>query len=147
MLSTVQDNSLLTQQSWQLNPTIVSHFPCWRYVFYHSELQLIYILAVSSLSFSLANEKELTLLSMIIYPRVIEVLVRILKEKGFVKDFKYADILVYIVCAAICVYFYIFEPITLPPSFNRAINNFSLITKGEGTVFATVAELTSRNIE
>lgn len=50
-------------------------------------------------------------------------------------------------CSSICVYCYIFEPSNLPPNYIRAINNFAVITKGEGTMFATVAEQTSRIIE
>jgi ribosomal protein S8 len=93
------------------------------------------------------NDKELALLSMLIYPRVIEVIVKIMHKKGWIRDFKYSDIILFMICSMICTYCYIFEPKNLPPNYLRAINNFALITKGEGTIFATVAEQTTRDIE
>lgn len=49
----------------------------------------------SSMALLLTNEKELSLLKMIIYPRVIEVILNALAEKGYLRNFKYSEILAY----------------------------------------------------
>ena len=84
---------------------------------------------------------------MIIYPRVFEVLIKLLKEKGWIKDIKYSDIAAFMFCSVICVYCYIFEPNNLPANYVRGINSFALTTQGEATIFATVAEQVNRIIE
>lgn len=89
---------------------------------------------------SLANDKEMSLLSMVIYPRVFEVLIKLLQKQGWIKDFKHSDIVMFMICSIICVYCYVFEPNNLPANYVKGINNFALLTKGEATMFATVAE-------
>ncbi|CDW84492.1 UNKNOWN [Stylonychia lemnae] len=103
--------------------------------------------ALSSLSLSLANEKEISILTMIIYPRATEVIYKMMVQKGYLREFKHSDILAFMFCCSFIVYCYIFEPSNLPSNYIKAINNFSLLTKGEGTMFATVTEQVTRQIE
>jgi len=89
----------------------------------------------------------LGLITVLAYPRVFEVLINMLIRRNIIKPFRHADIVVFMVVSALLTYCYIFEPSTLPSNFQRAINNFAFITKGEATAFATVSEQTSRNIQ
>ena len=73
----------------------------------------------------LTNERELNLLKTFLYPRVVEVIIRILVEKGYIKPFKHYDFVAYVVLATILVYFFVFEPSVLPMSYVNAVRKFT----------------------
>jgi len=65
---------------------------------------------VSSVSLMLTTQKELNLLKMIIYPRALEVTLKMLKEKGYIRDFKHSEIIGYWLVAIATVYNWGYEP-------------------------------------
>jgi hypothetical protein len=69
----------------------------------------------------MANDRELNLMKIFIYPRVIEVFLKLLAERGIVKSFKYQETIGYIIVATILVYFFIAEPSVLPPSYVKGV--------------------------
>ena len=70
----------------------------------------------------LTNERELTLLKMLIYPRVIEILLNLMVERKLMKDFKYSEALAYCFCVSFLVYNYFYEPYNLPASYRRGVD-------------------------
>ena len=65
----------------------------------------------------LTNERELNLLKMFLYPRVLEVIFKKLHEKGYIRPFKHYEIVAYVVLVTFLVYFFLFEPSVLPTSY------------------------------
>ena len=83
---------------------------------------------------------------MLIYPKVIDVLLKLLQEKGLIRNFKYSETIAFMICSMIVVYCYGFEPMNLPASYVKGINSLAMLTQGEATIFATVKEQVTRNI-
>ena len=79
---------------------------------------------MSSTAFLLANMSELDLMKIIIYPRTVEVLLNLLAEKGYIKNFKYSEVLAYVVIATIIVYNYLYEPMNLSQGYVKSIDYY-----------------------
>ena len=79
---------------------------------------------MSSTAFLLANKSELDLMKIIIYPRTVEVLLNLLAEKGYIKNFKYSEVLAYVVIATIIVYNYLYEPMNLSQGYVKSIDYY-----------------------
>jgi hypothetical protein len=85
-------------------------------------------------------------MTMLIYPRVIDVFLKLLVEKGIIKPFKYCETIGFVIVSMIVVYTYVFESMNLSPNFIKGVNSFAMLTNGEATIFATVGEQITRNI-
>ena len=63
---------------------------------------------ISSLAVMAATSGEVKILKMIVYPRIIDYLYHILKERGYVKDFKYGDVIIYSLMCFLVPWSYMF---------------------------------------
>jgi hypothetical protein len=86
-------------------------------------------------------------MTILIYPKVIEVGLRLMQERGWIRNFMYSETLGFIICSMIIVYCYVFEPMNMPKSYVKGINNFAMLTQGEATIFAAATEQVTRNIQ
>jgi hypothetical protein len=93
----------------------------------------------------LASEKELNLIKMILYPRAIEVILHMLRENGYIRDFKYSSVMAYWVVGLVCIYNWIYEPSNLPSNWVRTVDNYCRLSPGE-KMFNYVSEHSTTRI-
>ena len=56
------------------------------------------------------SDKDLNILKMLLYPRVFEIVLKIMQQKGIVSDFNGSNLLVYQIMVVWIIYHLTFEP-------------------------------------
>lgn len=79
-----------------------------------------------------------------IYPRVIEVVLKLLVEKGIIVNFPHSEKVGWMIACLITVYNWMYEPENVPPSFVKAITNYSNLSKEE--VMLNMSQIARTNI-
>lgn len=95
------------------------------------DLQIFIAAGISSLSLYFASSKDMNLLKLVLFPRAIESIYCLMKEKGWIKPIKHGEILFFIVSQVTVVYFYIHENYALEPSMRRSIDRYMNLTPAE----------------
>ncbi len=80
---------------------------------------------IASLALRLATSSEVTMVKLLLYPRVIECIFQYLCEKGLIKKFKHGDIFAYAAQVVMITASFIFEQDNLTPGFVRTIGTYS----------------------
>ena len=95
------------------------------------DLQIFIAAGISSLSLYLASSKDMNLLKLLLFPRAIESIYCLLKERGYIKPIKHGEILFFIISQVTVVFFYIHENYALEPSMRRSIDRYMNLTPAE----------------
>ncbi|CDW86741.1 UNKNOWN [Stylonychia lemnae] len=95
------------------------------------DLEVFISASISSLSLFLADSKDMNLLKVMIFPRAIEALYALLKERGIIKPIKNGEYMLLTSLCIIVTYFYIHELSVLQPSMMKAIDSYMNLGKTE----------------
>mmetsp|Transcript_37746 Transcript_37746/g.36200 ORF Transcript_37746/g.36200 Transcript_37746/m.36200 type:complete len:114 (-) Transcript_37746:34-375(-) len=90
---------------------------------------------LSSTALLLAKSNDLNLIKVLIYPRALEAIYNVMKEKGFVKPIKYGEALFCFFTLYVCTYCYIFEPDCIGESYVRTVDRYCDLQRNEKEVF------------
>ena len=99
---------------------------------FSKDIELFLAAALSSVSIYVLPPKDMTLLKVLLYPRAIEGLYSLLKEKGLVKPLPYGgETLLAYTTNCVIVYNYTYENFNLPGNMIKSLNQYCDLTKGE----------------
>ena len=98
------------------------------------------------MSFLLVNEKEMSLIKLVLYPRAIEVLLKLLAEKEIIRNFKYSEIIGYHIVTIIALYMVWFETMNLPQNFVRTVRSYGKLTEEEIMTLSALEENVTRMV-
>lgn len=95
------------------------------------DLEVLIASMVSSFALHLLHQKDMNLIKILVYPRAIEAVYSLLKEKGYVKPIPYGETLSHMINVIIVVQLYMFEPKTVDPSFEKSLDSYMNYSEGE----------------
>ena len=111
------------------------------------DLEVFCASLLSSTSLLLAKQSDLNLIKVLIYPRALEAIFNILKEKGYIRPIKYGEALSCFVALYICTYCYIFEPHNIGESYVRTVDRYCDLQGNEKEVFDAMRYMMNEHIK
>lgn len=105
----------------------------------HNSIKIFIAGMIASLAIKFATLQEVTMIKLMLYPRVIECIFQYLCEKGIIKKFKHGDILAYSLQVIMITYSFLFEYDNMTKGFNRTIGTYSAYHTGDIPTYAMQA--------